>query len=194
MYIETYGCALNKADSALMKALIVKAGHEVVNDLNLADVVIINTCTVRKDSEEKVLKRIKQLSKVLGNKKLIIAGCMVVTQPYTIKQIVPTASLISPQNIDKIVDVIESNNIVNLIIGVRNTSLLSCYVEDVIAAIPIAEGCLGECSFCVVKLARKRLRSYKPHLIINVVKDSVCLLYTSPSPRDLSTSRMPSSA
>lgn len=173
MYIETYGCALNKADSALMKSLISRAGHEVIDDLNSADVVIINTCTVRKDSEEKVLRRIKQLSSVLGNRKLIIAGCMVATQPYTVKQVAPTASLISPQNIDKIVDVIESSSVVNLIVGIRNTSLLTCYVDGVIATIPIAEGCLGDCSFCIVKLARKRLRSYKPHLVINAVREAV---------------------
>jgi len=171
VYLETYGCALNKADSSLMKALLISRGHEVVREISDADVVVINTCTVRRDSEERVLKRLKEVSRL--NKKLVIAGCMAAAQPYTLKQVVPTASLISPQNITKIVDAVESNSIVNFIVGVRDTSRLACSVEGVIASIPIAEGCLGNCSYCIVKLARRRLVSYKPELIVGVVKEVV---------------------
>ncbi|MCC6021591.1 MAG: tRNA (N(6)-L-threonylcarbamoyladenosine(37)-C(2))-methylthiotransferase [Desulfurococcaceae archaeon] len=171
VYIETYGCALNKADSSLMKALLISRGHEIVGEVSDADVVVVNTCTVRRDSEERILKRLKELSRL--NKKLVITGCMVATQPYTLKQVVPTASLISPQNIVRIVDAVESNSIVNLIIGVRDTSKLVCSVEGAIASIPIAEGCLGNCSYCIVKLARRRLVSYKPELIVGVVREVV---------------------
>jgi MiaB-like tRNA modifying enzyme len=173
VYIETYGCALNKADSALMKSLIVKAGHQVVSNVDDADVIVINTCTVRKDSEERVVRRIKKLVRRLNSRKLILAGCMVSAQPYMLKEIAPQASMISPQNIDKIVEAIETPTTLRLISGVRDTSYLGISVEGPIATIPIAEGCLGDCSYCVVKIARRRLMSYKPGLIVSVVDKAV---------------------
>ncbi len=173
VYIETYGCALNKADASLMKSLLVSAGHELVKSIGDADVVVINTCTVRKDTEDRVLRRLRNLKSVLYNKKLIITGCMVSTQPYTLKQVAPEASLLSPQNITKIVEVVENEGIVNYILGVRDTSVLPCNVEEAIATIPIAEGCLGDCSYCIVKLARRRLISYRPALIVDAVRKAV---------------------
>ena len=175
VYFETYGCTLNKADTALMKSILVSAGHEIVDNLNEAEVIIVNTCTVRKDTEDRVFRRIKKLQTIAikEGKKLIIAGCMVSAQPYTLRKIAPNASLISPQNILKINEVVEANNQVYLILGERDTSYLGTYIEGVTAAIPIAEGCLGDCSFCIVKIARRRLRSYKPELILRVVKEAV---------------------
>ncbi len=173
VYFETYGCALNKADTSLMKSLVLNAGHEVVNTPDEADVVVVNTCTVRMDSEERVLRRLKLLSKLYPNKKLVVAGCLAAAQPYTVLKIVPNASLLSPQNITKIVEVIESSTPKYLIRGVRDTSKLSLCFEGVVATIPIAEGCLGDCSFCIVKIARRRLRSYKPKLIVETVRKAV---------------------
>lgn len=173
VYVETYGCALNRADSALMKSLLLSAGHEVVGSIDAADVVVVNTCTVRRDSEERVLSRLKNLSRTLGDKRLIVTGCMVSAQPYTIKQIVPEASLLSPQNITKIVEVVEYDGIVSYVLGARDTSVLSCNIEGAIATVPIAEGCLGNCSYCIAKLARRRLISYKPELVVGAVKKAV---------------------
>ncbi|MCX8185762.1 MAG: tRNA (N(6)-L-threonylcarbamoyladenosine(37)-C(2))-methylthiotransferase [Sulfolobales archaeon] len=173
VYVETYGCALNKADASLMKALLLNGGHEVVDNLKEAEAILVNTCTVRKDSEERILRRLRDLSRTISGRKLIIAGCMVSTQPYTLKQVAPTASLISPQNIAKIVDVVESQNVENLIIGIRDTSHLPCNVEGRVASIPIAEGCVGNCAYCIVKLARRKLTSYKPELIVKSVREAV---------------------
>ncbi len=173
VYIETYGCALNRADSSLMKALLLNSGHEVVESVQDADVAIVNTCTVRRDSEERVLRRLKQLSRFSLNKKLVVAGCMASVQPYTLKQVVPYASLLSPQNITRIVDVVESSYVENLISGFRETSQLPCSVEGAVASIPIAEGCLGNCNYCIVKMARRKLVSYKPSLIVKAVRDAV---------------------
>jgi len=175
IYFETYGCTLNKADTALMKSILVRAGHEIVDDVSKADVIVINTCTVRKDTEDRILRRIKELYNltIKNGKKLVIAGCMVSAQPYTLRRIAPNASLVSPQNIVKIKEVVEASNNLYLILGERDTNYLETYIEGVTAAIPIAEGCLGDCSFCIVKIARRRLRSYKPELILKVVREAV---------------------
>jgi len=173
VYIETYGCALNKADSALMRKLLLSAGHAIVNSLHDADVIIVNTCTVRLDTEDRIIRRLKEIRGLARNKKIIIAGCMASAQPYTIKSVIPEASLISPQNITRIIEVLESPHTVHLVVGDRDVTYLSACVSDAIATIPIAEGCVGNCSFCIVKIARRRLKSYSPELIINAVKEAV---------------------
>ena len=172
VYIETYGCALNRADTALMKSLLSSSGHEIVHRIEDADVVIVNTCTVRKDSEERILRRLNSL-RDLNGKKLVVAGCMAAAQPYTILRHVPNAILISPQHVTDIVSLVESGAPKHLIGGVRDVSYLEPYLEDRVATIPIAEGCLGDCSFCIVKIARRRLRSYRPGLVIRTVRKAV---------------------
>lgn len=176
IYIETYGCALNNADTALMKNILVSRGHEIVHSLEEAEAIVINTCTVRLDTEQKILKRLHQIKKFLSNNnsvKLIVGGCMAAAQPYTVTKTVPEASLISPQNVTRIHEVVESSGRSVMISGERDTTLLCPLVEGFAAAIPIAEGCLGSCSFCVTKIARRRLRSYKPDLVVRAVKEAV---------------------
>ncbi len=172
VYIETYGCALNRADTALMKSLLSASGHEMVQTIDDADVVIINTCTVRKDSEERILKRLSALRNLNG-KRLIVAGCMAAAQPYTILKHVPNAVLLSPQHVTEIVSLVESSAPKHLVGGERDVSYLEPYLEDRVATIPIAEGCLGDCAFCIVKIARRRLRSYRPGLIVRAVRKAV---------------------
>ncbi len=173
VHIITYGCALNRADSSLMKSLLVSRGHEVVDTLEEADVVVVNTCTVRLDTELRILKHLRELRKKVNGRKLIIAGCMVAAQPFTLREVVPEASFISPQNIERIVEVVESSERLYLVRGSRNTNYLGIYFEGPVATVPIAEGCIGDCSFCIVKIARRRLASYKPGLIVRVVKEAV---------------------
>ncbi|MFN3268545.1 MAG: tRNA (N(6)-L-threonylcarbamoyladenosine(37)-C(2))-methylthiotransferase, partial [Zestosphaera sp.] len=169
-------CALNNADTALMKSILVSRGHEVVSSVDRAEVIVINTCTVRLDTEQKILKRLSQLKKYLNNNnnvKLIVAGCMATAQPYTIARTVPEASLVSPQNVTRIHEVVERTGKTFLISGERDTAFLCPLVEGFTAAIPIAEGCLGNCSFCITKIARRKLRSYKPDLVVRSVKEAV---------------------
>lgn len=176
VYIETYGCTLNKTDSAYMKALLERAGHIIVNSVEEADVVIVNTCTVRKDTEDKVIARIRRLyrlSERLGFK-LVVAGCMAKAQPSLIVKNAPKASLISPQNIDRIVEVVESPNRLILISGdVKRLRFIPIHFKDRVAAIPLCEGCLGSCSYCIVRIARGRLQSYPPRAIVEAVKEAL---------------------
>jgi len=174
VYVETYGCALNNADAALMKSILVSRGHEVVSSLEDADVIVVNTCTVRLDTEQRILKRLRELREFLRDGvKLVVAGCMAAAQPYTIARVVPEASLISPQNVTRIHEVVESPGRSVLLGGERDTAFLCPLVEGYVAAVPIAEGCLGDCSFCITKIARRRLRSYKPGLVVRAVREAV---------------------
>jgi len=175
VYIETYGCALNRADTSLMKALLRECGCEVVSSVDNADVIIVNTCTVRLDTEQRILKRLRRLKEVTrkASTRLVIAGCMVSAQPYTLHKLIPEASLISPQNIHRICEVVWSKETKFLIRGERDTSKLPLHISGNIAIIPIAEGCLGNCAYCITKIARRRLRSYPPQLIVNAARKAI---------------------
>lgn len=173
VYIETYGCALNRADTAIMKSLLKERGHTIVDSMSSADVIVINTCTVRLDTEQRILKRLSNIRNFSNGRKIVITGCMVSAQPYTLTKVVPEASLVSPQNITYIVDAVEHPKRLVLVEGIRDVSFLHPYVDGATASIPIAEGCLGSCSYCIVKIARRRLRSYKPGIIVNAVEEAV---------------------
>jgi len=175
VYMENYGCPVNKADGAYMLSLLYRAGFNEAKSPDEADVIIINTCTVRKDTENNMVKRIRKLYALASRKgaKLIVAGCLPKAQPYLVNTVAPNASMVSPQNYDRIVDVALSKSRVVLLKGERRTDIVPMYVNGVVAAIPIAEGCLGNCSYCIVKLARGNLKSYPPRLIIERVKEAL---------------------
>jgi len=175
VYMENYGCPVNKADGAYMLSLLYRAGFNEAKSPDEADVIIINTCTVRKDTENNMVKRIRKLYVLASRKgaKLIVAGCLPKAQPYLVNTVAPNASMVSPQNYDRIVDVALSKSRIVLLKGERRTDIVPMYVNGVVAAIPIAEGCLGNCSYCIVKLARGNLKSYPPRLIIERVKEAL---------------------
>jgi MiaB-like tRNA modifying enzyme len=175
VYIETYGCALNRSDEALMKSTLTSRGHSVISSIEDADVVIVNTCIVRLETEYHMINRIKALHNycVKTGKRLIVAGCMARVEPYTINLIAPTASLISPQNADKIYIAVEKANRVILLSGVRSRDVIGVCTGSSVVPIPVQEGCLGDCSFCVAKHARRQLVSHSVEAIVKAVQEAV---------------------
>jgi MiaB-like tRNA modifying enzyme len=175
VYIETYGCALNKSDEAIMASVLKERGHRVVGSVEDADVVVVNTCIVRLDTEYKMINRIKQLRiycKSTG-KKLVIAGCMAKTHPYSLSIIAPEASLVSPQNADKIHLVVESSERLALLEGARRRNLIGLVEGSRVVPIPIQEGCLSNCSFCITKHARRQLLSHSIEAVVDSVRKAV---------------------
>jgi len=175
VYIETYGCALNRSDEALMIESILEAGHTVTRVLEEADAIVINTCTVRLDTEYHMVKRIKELHEysLKTGKKLVVAGCMAKAQPYTVSRIAPSASLLSPQNATHIAKVFESPGRVVLINGVRERDRIGVYLENRVAPIAIQEGCLSNCSFCITRFARRILVSHSIEAVERAVREAV---------------------
>ncbi|WP_258712655.1 tRNA (N(6)-L-threonylcarbamoyladenosine(37)-C(2))-methylthiotransferase [Stygiolobus caldivivus] len=153
-----------------MMSMLSERGHEIVKDAEDADVIVLNTCAVRLETEERMKQRIRELKK--SNKKLVVAGCLAGAEPATVMSIAPEASLLGPQTVEKITEVVESKERKIYLEGEKPLFTPKVF-EGRIAIIPIADGCAGDCSFCITKLARRKLRSYPPHLIVEAVREAV---------------------
>lgn len=172
VYVEVYGCSANVADAEIMLGLLKSRGYEIIDDPEEADVNIVATCTVKTPTEHRMVHVISGLSKL--KKPLIVAGCMPLTSREVIEHINPKASLLGARAVTRIVDAVETalrgGRFVRLI-EVDDTPLCKPRVrlKRFIGIVPIAQGCLGKCSFCQVKIARGTLRSYPPDLIVEEV-------------------------
>ncbi|MEM5820333.1 MAG: tRNA (N(6)-L-threonylcarbamoyladenosine(37)-C(2))-methylthiotransferase [Candidatus Aenigmatarchaeota archaeon] len=177
-YIETYGCAANKNDSEIIIALLLNNEFELVNDPKEADINIINTCVVKQATASRMIQRIRYLSSL--NKPLIVAGCMAKAEKERVEKINSKASLISPNSIDKIVEVVKDSLIgikrVELNGNSNKAKLPSIRFNPIIEIIQIASGCLSFCTFCETKLARGNLKSYRisdiKEKVINAIKNN----------------------
>ena len=174
VYVETYGCTLNQADSDMIEAILVSLGYSVT-DLDEADVIILNTCTVKGPTENKILERIRKLEarRKTQNTRLVICGCMA-SNPDKIRSLTD-APLVWPGAIDRIGDAIEdalSCQVTEYKESKAKDSLPIVFTRPIMR-IPIAEGCTGHCTFCQTKLARPGLRSMKPQTVLNRISDAV---------------------
>ena len=185
-YIETYGCTSNKADSLIISNFLKKANY-IETSLENAEFIIINTCGVKEQTENKIKARLKNLNKLFGNihkKHIIIAGCLPYIAPgYVdiIKKIVPSFSAIVDLNrindISEIFQEIKKGN-KNLIFNAENyidksKFLINYPSYKITGIIPISEGCEGSCTYCCVKNARGKLNCYNPQNILNNVKSQL---------------------
>ncbi len=172
IFIKTFGCSLNKSDSEVMAGLLEKEGHKLVNEKEKADLVIINTCTVKGPSERSFYRYLKKIK----NKKIIIAGCIPQADPEL--EILKDYSLIGVNQLNKIGIVVSETlkgNVVKALKRERNTRLNLPKVRKnpIIEIIPICKGCLGSCSYCKVKQARGDLFSYDEKAILKQIKDAL---------------------
>ena len=175
VYIETYGCALNHADTGIMLGVLSRRGYERVGDPWEADVIIINTCTVRLETEEKMKKRIRSLREVAAKTgaRLVVAGCMATAQPYTVKRVAPEAVLVSTENVHRVHLAVEEGRD---LLGEpdRPKTLVApepgAIQRGRVAEVAVADGCLGDCSFCLTKLARRRVYSRPMEQVVKLVE------------------------
>jgi len=171
IYFRTYGCSLNQSDSELMAGLLKEGGFEITEDIDDANVIIINTCTVKGPSESRFLRYLEKIKEKYPYKKVIIAGCIPQTDPEKLGGY----SLIGTSQITNIVQIVENTiHDTQLIMLTREKNkrlnLPKLRKNKIIAIIPICEGCLGEpCAYCKVKAARGELRSYPKEEIIREI-------------------------
>lgn len=181
IYIENYGCSANLNNSEIMAGLLNKAGNIVVKDLKNADVAVLNTCIIKGPTFNKMIERLKKLAK---KKYLIVSGCMPIVYPKKIINIVRGTNkkckigLVSPNDIKEITKVINKlkEGKESLTLNNKKSELIcldKISKEKVISIVQISTGCLGNCNYCVVKLAKGNLFSFSKEKIIKQIKNDL---------------------
>ena len=182
-YIESYGCAMNFSDSEIVASILNKEGYKLSKNPEEANLILINTCSIRDKAEQTIRKRLKFFDKYKKNTnelKIGILGCMA--------ERLKEKLLIEEKIVDLVVGPDSYRDLPNLINNLKddkkviNTILsLEETYEDIIplrinsnginAYISIMRGCDNMCSFCVVPFTRGRERSRNPYTIIKEAKD-----------------------
>jgi MiaB-like tRNA modifying enzyme len=176
VYIESYGCSASLADSEIIAGLLEQAEFDIVDVVENSDVNVLVTCSVKQPTSQRMIHRIKELTKT--NRPLVVAGCMPRVEKEVIERINPKASLIGPDSIEKIVDVtratIEGKKIVFLDHLRKPKLCLPRISKNPVTHITqISIGCDGICSYCSVKFAKGDLFCYPASMIVEDVRLAV---------------------
>ena len=162
---------MNVNESAKMKKMLLAIGYEIVDDINVSDLVLLNTCTVREGAAIKVYGKLGQLKVIKekkdGNMIIGVTGCLAQeVRDEFIKKTPFVDLVIGNQNIAKLPDIIEKiqEGKVEHIVMVEDEDELPKRVdadfgEDIIASISITYGCNNYCTFCIVPYVRGMERS-----------------------------------
>ncbi|MDE1865098.1 MAG: tRNA (N(6)-L-threonylcarbamoyladenosine(37)-C(2))-methylthiotransferase [Candidatus Micrarchaeota archaeon] len=169
--IRTYGCTLNHADSDIISSILLDSGVELTDEAS-SDVLIINTCTVKSITAQKILYRLSQMER--QKRRVIVTGCMAGANRDLIEKYAPSASIVTTQNIGSIPEVVSSTSRqVMLKNGGSERLGLLTHFGGVISRVAVNDGCLSSCSFCETKLARGPLRSFSEGTIIRAIEQGV---------------------
>ena len=172
VYLETYGCTLNQADSDIMGGILRHAGFRLVKKTDEADVVILNTCTVKGRTENKIISRIEALRK--QGKRIVAAGCLSINEKR-VRTACPEAVLVYPGAVSFIAEAVRkaANGEGGEFREKSAKEGLPRIFTKPILRIPIQEGCVGNCHFCQTKLARPYLMSYSVKWLRSWVEEGV---------------------
>ncbi len=162
--IVTYGCSLNNADSEIIASNLDRSRFNLVENENNSDIVIINTCTVKGPTDTKIKRHIKDLKE--KGKKVVLSGCFVQAQPEKVKEKYGVPAIGTSQFL-KINKVLTEGGIH---IEKGKIPQKTFRFDEFREIVPIARGCLGNCSYCITKLARGKLDSTHPDKLIKRIK------------------------
>lgn len=178
VYIESYGCTFNKADGQIIAGVLLENDIDIVDSIEDADVIIVNTCYVKLPTENKVVYKIQKLQEMYPDKKIIVSGCMVEIDPEKLDKIGPNCSWIGPHQLNKSADVVTGAYCGEVIreCGFSKESKVGVPKltdDSLIHIIQICEGCLGACTFCCTRFARGPLNSYPIADIVDEARKAI---------------------
>jgi len=181
LFIETYGCQMNVADSEVVASIMQMDGFELTENITEADAIFVNTCSIRDNAEQKVINRLKYFQTLKRkNKKLIIGvvGCMAervkdeLINDYGVNIVVgPDAYLDIPNLIGTVEHGGKAINVELSTTETYNEILPSRISNTISGFISIMRGCNNFCSYCIVPYTRGRERSRDVESILNELKD-----------------------
>ncbi|MGB5243050.1 MAG: tRNA (N6-isopentenyl adenosine(37)-C2)-methylthiotransferase MiaB [Lutimonas sp.] len=183
LFIESYGCQMNLNDSEIVASILADEGYNTTHLLEDADLVLVNTCSIREKAEQTIRKRLQQYNhvrKINPNMKIGVMGCMAerlkakfLEEEKMIDLVVGPDAYRDLPNLVKQID--EGREAVNVILSKEETygdvSPVRLNTNGVSAFISITRGCDNMCTFCVVPFTRGRERSRDPKSIVDEALD-----------------------
>ena len=163
----TLGCKVNQYETEAMQKLFGAAGYEVVGEIETADIVVVNTCTVTSLSSQKSRQIIRRAARANENAVLVVVGCYAQSEPQEISKIEGVDIIIGTAERTKIVELVERalKNRGEKILTVGNVENISEFEElphsphRTRAFLKIEDGCNNFCSYCIIPFVRGRVRS-----------------------------------
>ena len=183
LFIESYGCAMNFSDSEIVASILTNEGYNTTQNLEDADLVLVNTCSIRDKAEQTVRKRLEKYNAVKRKNpkmKVGVLGCMAERLKTKFLEEEKIVDLVVGPDAYKdlpnlIAEVEEGRNAVNVILSKEETygdiAPVRLNSNGVTAFVSITRGCDNMCTFCVVPFTRGRERSRDPQSIIEEIND-----------------------
>lgn len=196
LFIESYGCAMNFSDSEIVASILTEQGYNTTQNLEEADLVLVNTCSIRDKAEQTIRKRLEKYNAIKRSinpsMKVGVLGCMAerlknqfLEEEKIVDMVVGPDSYKDLPNLLKEVE--EGRDAINVILSKEETygdiAPVRLNSNGVNAFVSITRGCDNMCTFCVVPFTRGRERSREPQSILEEIQDlwnkgfkEVCLL------------------
>ncbi|WP_047544752.1 tRNA (N6-isopentenyl adenosine(37)-C2)-methylthiotransferase MiaB [Psychroserpens sp. Hel_I_66] len=183
LFIESYGCAMNFSDSEIVASILAEQGFNTTNSLEEADLVLVNTCSIRDKAEQTVRKRLEKynaVKRINPKMKVGVLGCMAERLKTKFLEEEKIVDLVVGPDAYKdlpnlLAEVDEGRDAINVILSKEETygdiAPVRLNTNGVTAFVSITRGCDNMCTFCVVPFTRGRERSRDPQSIIEEVND-----------------------
>jgi len=183
LFIESYGCAMNFADSEVVASILANQGYNTTQNLEEADLVLVNTCSIRDKAEQTVRKRLEKynaVKRINPGMKVGVLGCMAerlksqfLEEEKIVDMVIGPDAYKDLPNLLKEVE--EGRDAINVILSKDETygdiSPVRLNSNGVTAFVSITRGCDNMCTFCVVPFTRGRERSREPQSIMEEIAD-----------------------
>jgi MiaB/RimO family radical SAM methylthiotransferase len=150
--ILTYGCTYNEGDSSRFSAIISKVGGIITNDIEDAEIIILNSCIVVEKTERRMIKLLHTLTD--EGREVIVTGCLPSARPDILNEF-PSVRVVAPEEL-----------------YIASQGVLP-HMSGPIAVVQIGSGCMGACTYCITRLARGRIRSIPEDIILSQIREAV---------------------
>ncbi|MCL2510594.1 MAG: tRNA (N6-isopentenyl adenosine(37)-C2)-methylthiotransferase MiaB, partial [Bacteroidales bacterium] len=178
LYIETYGCQMNFSDSEIVASIMADEDYTVTEQTGDADVILINTCSIRDNAEQRVWKRLRELKSLKKKRPALqigIIGCMAGRFKEAMLEMQPEVDFIAGPDAyrslpELITTSVAGQQAANVMLSEEETyddiQPVRLHSNGVSAFISIMRGCENFCAYCVVPFTRGKERSRNPHTIV----------------------------
>ncbi len=183
LFIESYGCAMNFSDSEIVASILAKEGFNTTQKLEEADLVLVNTCSIREKAEQTVRKRLEKynaVKKINPGMKVGVLGCMAERLKEKFLEEEKIVDLVvgpdAYKDLPNLINEVEAGrDAINVLLSKDETygdiSPVRLQTNGVSAFVSITRGCDNMCTFCVVPFTRGRERSRDPQSIVEEVNE-----------------------